>query len=645
LSSDDDKASVSGLTRRFVLQSGVAGMASFPLATYGFAQDAPVGIKAPPSNIAKAFSEPRHGLSIFGELKYPATFTHFDYVNPQAPKGGRFAQQISSVSGNQNFDTFNTLNIFVLQGDGAAGMDLTFDSLMTRSGDEADALYGLVAESVAMSEDGLTLRFTLRPEARFSDGTPLTAEDAAFSFLLLKQKGHPRLSQALRFMETATAESAQILVVKLAPERSRDLPLTVASLPIFSKAYYGQHAFETATLEAPIGSGPYKVGRFEVGRFIEFDRRADYWGRDLPVNVGQNNFDHIRYDYYRDRQVAFEGFKAGDFTFREEFTSRLWATGYDFPALKEGRVKRETLKDETPSGTQGWWFNLRLPKFADPRVRRAIALAFDFEWTNQTIMFGSYQRTASFFENSPMKAEGLPSPEELALLEPWRSALPISVFANVYSPPVSDGSGQDRGLLRQASQLLQEAGCTRQGNQLQLPSGEALTLEFLDFQTAFQPHVQPFIKNLGLLGIQATSRMVDAAQYQRRMDDFDFEITSRRVSMGLTPGEGLQQMFGAATAKLKGSPNLLGLAHPAIDALLERITKAQSRNELTLACKALDRILRSQHYWVPMWFKDSHWIAFWDLFGRPPVKPRYDRGAPGTWWFDAQKAKAMGKTG
>jgi microcin C transport system substrate-binding protein len=584
-----------------------------------------------------------HGLSIFGDLKYPAGFRHFDYVNPQAPKGGVFSAQISSVAGNQNFETFNTLNIFVLRGDGAAGMGLTFDSLMARALDEPDAMYGVVARAVRWSGDGLTYRFLLRPEARFHDGSKLAARDVAFSLMTLKEKGHPRISQTIRLMTSAAAEGDDVVVVTFAPERSRDLPLTVASLPILSEDYYRGRDFEAATLEAPLGSGPYKVGRFEVGRYIEFERDAGYWAKDLPTSVGHHNFERIRYEYYRDRDVAFEAFKAGAFTYREEFTSRIWNTGYDFQAVKDGRVKQEVLPDETPSGMQGWWLNARRDKFRDPRLREAVGLAFDFEWTNQNLMYGAYRRTASFFENSDMKAEGKPSPEELALLEPWRGKVPDEVFGEPYAPPKSDGSGQDRNLLRRADQLLREAGCKRDGNVLRLPSGQPFEIEFLDSSPALQPHTQPYIKNLSLIGIQARSRVVDAAQYQRRENEFDFDVVVRRYVSGLTPGEPLRQIFGSRAADIKGSQNLAGVAHPAVDALLERIVTARTRDELRTACRALDRVLRAGRYWVPMWYSATHRVAHWDVFGRPERLPKYDLGVPAIWWHDADKAKRIGR--
>lgn len=592
---------------------------------------------------ARASGEERHGLSSFGDLKYPAGFARFDYVEPMAPKGGTFSTQIATTTGNQSFETFNTLNIYVLKGDGAAGLDLTFDSLMTRALDEPDALYGLIARSVRISPDGLAYRFSLRPQARFHDGSRLTARDVAFSIRILKEKGHPRIAQVLRDVAEAVPEGDEAVTVTFAPGRSRDLPLIVAELPVFSEAYYRTRDFEASTLEAPLGSGPYQVGRFEVGRFIAFERVRDYWGADLAVNAGQNNFDEIRYEYFRDRDVAFEAFKAGAFTWREEFTARVWATGYDFPAATEGRVRRETVPDATPSGTQGWWFNLRRPVFKDPRIREAIGLAFDFEWTNQNLMYGAYTRTASFFENSDLKAEGMPSAAELALLDPFRGKVPDEVFGQPWVPPRSDGSGQDRSLLRRADTLLREAGCTREGGQLRLPGGQPLAFEFLDSTPVFQPHVQPFIKNLSLLGIRASSRIVDPAQYQSRLKDFDFDVVAARFGGSVTPGAALREVYGSRSAATPGSQNLAGIGDPAVDAMLDRIADAASREDLTVACKALDRCLRAGRYWVPMWYSGTHRLALWDIYGRPAALPKYGLGAPALWWHDAAKARRIGR--
>ncbi len=403
-----------------------------------------------------------HGISAFGDLKYPADFKHFDYVNPNAPKGGTFSQIGPSRQFNQSFLTFNSLNAYVLRGDAAQGMELTFATLMGPSGisspghDEPDAMYGYAARAVRIAADKRTYRFLLRPDARFHDGTRITAGDAAFSFNTLKEKGHPNIRQLMRDVESVEAEDDATVAVRFTEKRGREIPLFVASLPIFSRAYYANRNFEDSSLEAPLGSGPYKVGRFEAGRYIEFDRVKDWWGANLPINRGKHNFDVVRFEYFRDRDVGFEAFTARNYLFREEFTSRTWATRYDFPAFKDGRVKRAVLPDQTPSGAQGWFLNTRRDKFKDPRVREAIGLAFDFEWTNKNVMYGSYERTHSYFQNSDMMAKGAPAPEELALLEPFRGKVPDEVFGEPFTPPVSDGSGQDRALL--ASRVAAPAG-------------------------------------------------------------------------------------------------------------------------------------------------------------------------------------------
>jgi microcin C transport system substrate-binding protein len=412
----------------------------------------------------------------------------------------------------------------------------------------------------------------------------------------------------------------------------------VAALPIFSRNYYATRRFDETTLEAPLGSGPYKVGRFEPGRYIEYERVRDWWGADLPVACGQNNFDILRYEYYRDREIAFEGFTARSYLFREEFTSRTWATRYDFPAIREGRIKRDIIRDDTPSGAQGWFFNTRREKFKDKQLREAFVYAFDFEWTNNKIMYGSYQRTHSVFQNSDMMAIGKPAADELALLETFRGKVPDEVFGEPFVPPVSDGSGQDRALLRKASLLLQEAGFIIKDGKRVTPQGEPIDVEFLLDEPSFQPHHMPFIKNLGMLGIGANLRIVDPVQYRKRVDDFDFDLTIQRFSFSSTPGESLRSYFSSQAAAMRGSQNLAGISDPLIDALIDRITTADTRNSLVTACKVLDRLIRTGRYWVPHGYKASHWLAYWDLFGRPAAKPRYARGVPETWWYDHDKA-------
>jgi microcin C transport system substrate-binding protein len=589
---------------------------------------------------AADFGAEVHGLSVFGDLKYPAGFHHFDYVNPAAPKGGVFSLIASVRAYNQSYQTFNSLNAYILKGDGAQGMDMTFAPLMVRANDEPDAMYGLVAKSMQISADKLTYRFALRPEARFHDGSKLTAHDAAFSLTTLKTKGHPLIVQQMRDMVKAEAPDEATLVVTFAEKRARDVPLYVAGLPIFSKAYYATRPFDESTLEIPLGSGPYKVGKFEVNRYIEYERVRDWWGAELPVTRGSYNFDIVRYEFYRDRDVAFEGFTAKSYLFREEFTARVWATRYDFPAVKDGRVKRETLPDETPSGAQGWFINTRREKFRDPRVREALIQAFDFEWTNKTIMYGAYARTHSPFQNSDMMAEGPPSPEELKLLDPFRGQVPDEVFGSPFLPPVSDGSGQDRALLRKASQLLQDAGLVIKDGKRLLPNGEVFKIEFLADEPSLQPHHAPYIKNLGTLGIEASLRVVDPVQYRARVEDFDFDMTIERFSMSATPGDAMRPFFSSQAAATKGSYNLAGIASPAIDALIEQIIGANSRADLTIACRAFDRVFRAGRYWVPQWYRTSHPIAYWDVFDHPAKPPRYAQGvgAPENWWFDGGKA-------
>jgi microcin C transport system substrate-binding protein len=590
---------------------------------------------------AFAQSAERHGISAFGDLVYPADFQHFNYVNPGAPKGGIFSQIGPTKQFNQSFLTFNSLNSYILKGDAAQGMELTFAALMARSGDEPDAMYGLAARAVAISDNGLIYRFLLRPDAKFHDGTPLTAHDVAFSLATLKEKGHPIITQLLRDFAGAQAADDHTLIVRFAEKRARDVPLFVAGLPIFSRAYYAKQPFDQSTLEVPLGSGPYKVGKFEPGRYIEYERVKDWWGAVLPVSRGQNNFDIVRYEYYRDREVGFEGFTGKSYLFREEFTSRVWATRYDFPAIKDGRVKRDILPDDTPSGAQGWFMNTRRAQFRDRRVREALIDAFDFEWTNATLMYGAYLRTHSVFQNSAMMAKGRPGPDELALLEPHRAQLPDEVFGEPYVPPVTDGSGQDRTWLRKGSQLLSAAGCIVKDRKRLMPDGKPFTIEFLLDEPTFTPHHQTYIKNLAILGIDATLRLVDPVQYRARVDDYDFDITVERFSFSSTPGDSLRTYLSSKAAATKGTQNLAGVADPVIDALIDTIIAAKTREELTTACRALDRVIRAGRYWVPHWYLASHRIAYWDVFGRPKGKPRYARGIPETWWWDKEKAEKI----
>ena len=581
-------------------------------------------------------SEAKHGLSAFGDLAYPADFQHFKYVNPDAPKGGTF-----SLVGWGGVTTFDSLNNYILKGDAAQGLELLFDTLMTRAADEPDAMYGLVASSAEIAADGMSVTFKLRPEARFSDGSQLTAEDVVFSFDTLKTRGHPIYAQTLADVVNAEALDPHTVRYSFKGSLIRDLPLTVAGLPILSKAYYRAHDFTQTTLDPPLGSGAYVVGDVKQGRTISYKRDPNYWGKDLPVNRGRWNFDEIRFEYFRDRTAGMEGFKAGAYDFREEFTSKVWATEYEFPAIRAGKVKKEVLPDETPSGTQGFFLNTRREQFKDPLVRQALDLAFDFEWTNRNLFYSLYTRTQSYFENSSMKADGEPSSAEKSLLEGLGHPVSPEALGPAYVPPVTDGSGNIRDKLQEAGKLLDQAGWTIKDGKRVNDKGEQLKLEILNFEPAFERVTAPFVKNLQMLGIDATMRMVDPAQYQRRLKSFDYDITTERYQMRNTPGVELRSYFGSDAAKMDGSLNLAGISDPSVDALVERVIAAKSRDELETAARALDRVLRAGHYWVPHWYKASNDIAYWDKFSRPEIKPRFDRGILDTWWYDTAKAAKL----
>ncbi|RIA55294.1 extracellular solute-binding protein [Dichotomicrobium thermohalophilum] len=579
----------------------------------------------------------RHGLSAFGELKYPPDFKHFDYVNPDAPVGGSL-----SMIGTAGVITFNSFNPFIIKGDAAQGMALLFDSLMTRAYDEPDAVYGLVAHSAKLEPDRSGVTFYMRPEAEFADGSPVTAEDVVFTYETLKRNGRPIYNAMLRDVEKAEALDDHTVRFTFNAPGKRRLPMMIAELPILSKAYYQEQPFNQSTLEPPLGSGPYEVVDFKQGRFVTLRRREGYWGWHLPVNQGRYNFGELRYEYFRDRTAELEALKAGEFDLREEFTSKSWATEYDIQQVRSGQMKLLTLEDGRPSGAQGFFINTRREKFADRRVRLALDYAFDFQWTNKHLFYGLYERTASYFENSALKAQGKPSEAELALLEPYRDQLPESVFEDAYVPPKSDGSGRDRRLLRQASRLLNEAGWViRDGRRVNAETGEPLEIEFLIFSPTFERVIGPYVKNLEMIGIDARIRRVDPSQFQERMKSFDFDITTQRFVLNQTPGPELRNYFGSDAAGAKGSFNLAGVSSPVVDALIDEVLAAETREEMQTAARALDRVLRAGHYWVPQWYKTSHHLAFWNKFSWPETKPPYDRGVIETWWYDEDKAARL----
>jgi len=618
------------LPRRDFLALGAAAAAAALLPSRAFAET-PTGTRL-------------HGLSAFGDLKYKPDFTHFDYVNLDAPQGGTFNFSPPNWGANQSPLTFNTLNSFVPKGDAPQRMEMCFDSLMVRALDEPDAVYGQIADSVTISGDRNSFTFSLRPQARFHDGTALTADDAAFTFKLLKDKGHPDYSLSLTHLDDAVAVDARTLQLKFSGKQASRTILNVVQFPILSKAFYTANPFDSSQLNPPLGCGAYKVGRWSAGAWIEYERVADYWANDLAVNRGQNNFQRIRIEFYQDRTVGFEAFKKGEIYYREEFTSRVWATGYDFPAFTAGKVVKHEFPAETVPSMQATAVNQRREQFRDPRVRQAIALCFDFEWTRRNFFYGSYERSQSCFETSDFRAEGLPSPQELALLAPLRDQLPPETFGEAVTQPASDGSGRDRKQLGSAAKLLAEAGWKRSGDFVVNDKGGRLSAEFLVDDDVFVQVYSPWVTNMKAVGIDASIRLVDSAQYQLRQSTFDFDLISSAFRFSATPTrDDLEIMFHSRAAAISGSRNLPGIASPAIDALIDAVGAAKDRESLTVAMRALDRALRARRDWIPSWFLANHRSAYWDMFGFPEQKPDFGFPVEALWWVDKGKAAKIGK--
>ncbi len=576
-----------------------------------------------------------HAVAIRAQPKYPPGFSHFDYVDPDALKGGTV--RLAAVR--RTFDSFNP---FILKGSAAAGIDQTFDTLAEGSLDEPNTAYGLVAERIEIAPDGGSVTFHLRPEARFHDGSPIRPEDVIWTFQTLKTKGHPFYRAYYASVREARKVGAAGVRFVFADGTNQELPAILGQLPVLSERYWSGREFARTTLEPPLGSGPYRVVRFEPGRFVEYERVKDYWARDLPLNRGRHNFDRLRYDYYRDDTVALEAFKAGEYDLRQENNSKLWATGYDSPALRAGLIRKELIPHRLPAGMQGFIYNTRRPVFRDRRVRAALAWAFDFEWTNKHLFYGQYRRSTSYFTNSELAATGLPSPEELAILEPYRGRIPEEVFTRPYEPPATDGSGNIRGNLRTALRMLREAGWeVRDGKLVEKRSGRPFEFEILLVSPAFERIVLPFRKNLERLGIEARIRTVDPAQYKQRLDRFDFDMVVGNFGITLSPGNEQRDFWKSDRADLPGSRNLAGVRDPVVDELVELVVSAPDRKTLIHRTRALDRVLLWGHYVIPNWYIDKFRVAYWDVFGRPAVKERLYGLGFDTWWIDPGRAERV----
>ncbi|MFC0410047.1 extracellular solute-binding protein [Roseomonas elaeocarpi] len=573
-----------------------------------------------------------HALSLLGEPKLPADFPHWAWVNPDAPKGGEFVRTALG-----SFDSFNP---FILRGTPAVGITLLFETLLMDSADEASTAYAHLAAVVEVAADNSWAAFELRPEARWHDGRPVTAEDAAWSFATLREKGHPRYRNYWGDIEGATAENERRVVFRFRNPGNRELPLIIGQMPVLPKHWWEGRDFAQPGLELPLGSGPYKVGRFEAGRSMVLQRVPDYWGRDLPTMRGLQNFDTQRFEYYRDATVAFEGFKAGQLDFRQENIARSWATQYDFPAVARGLVKRDELHHEIPAGMQAFIMNLRRPVFADRRTREALGLVFDFEWMNANLFYNSYTRTNSYFANSELASSGVPQGRELEILQPFRDKLPPALFTQAFKLPTTDGSGNNRDNARRALDLLREAGWVIKDRQMVDRNGQPLRFEILLADSTYERVALPYVQSLTRLGVQATVRTVDAAQYQVRTDNFDFDMTIDLFGQSLSPGNEQRDFWGSEAAKQPGSRNTIGISDPVVDALVELVINAPNREELVTRTHALDRVLLWNFFVVPNWYSSTFRIAWWDKFGRPPRNPHYNIGIEG-WWIDPAREKAL----
>ena len=574
-----------------------------------------------------------HAIAMHGEPKYPDSFQYVDYANPDAPKGGKII-----LSSTGSYDSFNP---FILKGTAAAGIGNLYETLTTGSSDEAFTEYGLIAKTIEWPDDRSWVAFTIREEAVWHDGKKISPEDVIWTFNTLMEKGHPFYKYYYGDVVEVIQENDNKVRFNFKGNTNLELPLIVGQLPVLPKHYWTNKNFEETSMDIPIGSGPYKIKNFDAGRTITYELDSDYWGKNIPIKKGTENFGVIQYEYYKDRSIEREAFKSGDIDLFSENTSKDWATSYDTPAVQNGLIKKELIEHQNPQGMQGFAFNTRKEIFEDKRVREALSYAFDFEWTNKNLFYNAYKRTNSFFENSELASSGVPSGGELNLLNDYRELLPQKLFQEEYNPPKTDGSGFMRKELQEATKLLQDAGWELQeGKLINKKSGSKFEFELLLVSPAFERIVLPFKDNLAKLGIDVSVRTIDSAQYQNRLDGFDFDMIVSTFSQSLSPGNEQRNFWGSDAAKTNGSRNIIGISNEVIDSLIEKVISAKDREDLIVTTRALDRVLLWNHYVIPQWHISAYRTLYWDIFDKPSVRPKYSLGTH-TWWVDADKASTI----
>ena len=581
----------------------------------------------------KAEINTTHAIAMHGEPKYPDSFQYVDYANPDAPKGGKII-----LSSTGSYDSFNP---FILKGTAAAGIGNLYETLTTGSSDEAFTEYGLIAKTIEWPDDRSWVAFTIREEAVWHDGKKISPEDVIWTFNTLMEKGHPFYKYYYGDVVEVIQENDNKVRFNFKGNTNLELPLIVGQLPVLPKHYWTNKNFEETSMDIPIGSGPYKIKNFDAGRTITYELNSDYWGKNIPIKKGTENFGVIQYEYYKDRSIEREAFKSGDIDLFSENTSKDWATSYDTPAVQNGLIKKELIEHQNPQGMQGFAFNTRKEIFEDKRVREALSYAFDFEWTNKNLFYNAYKRTNSFFENSELASSGVPSGGELDLLNDYKELLPQKLFQEEYNPPKTDGSGFMRKELQEATKLLQDAGWELQeGKLINKKSGSKFEFELLLVSPAFERIVLPFKDNLAKLGIDVSVRTIDSAQYQNRLDGFDFDMIVSTFSQSLSPGNEQRNFWGSDAAKTNGSRNIIGISNEVIDSLIEKVISAKDREDLIVTTQALDRVLLWNHYVIPQWHISAYRTLYWDIFDKPSVRPKYSLGTH-TWWVDADKASTI----